>query len=307
VLLSLLVSAGCLAVGLREVQAALEQSNAAPADAGVRVELAGPQTAPFVWAASEWVVKVQNQSDGGLPFGERVLGGSGYGGVRVQFEVARAGEIIMRLSPNGNMGVACGAKRYDLLEPHAESQLGVVLHGRMELDLAKYYNDEAPDRFFQPVFDQPGTYVVTAVLLWGRKETRSNPVTVVVKAPPEHGLSALTGLKLLARAGICIDIQGMYVENPWRDLERIAEFAAQADGTVYGVQQSIGLASAYARILGGNVASADLVRVGVVVSPDRVKALRGQRPPVEFDIDRTWSKLGHKVDKLTRELASTCR
>ena len=71
---------------------------------------------------------------------------------------------------------------------------------------------------YRPVFDQPSSYVVTAILRWGKSEFRSNPVTLEVLAPPEAWTPALAELKALAASGICPDVQAMLRENTISEL-----------------------------------------------------------------------------------------
>jgi hypothetical protein len=278
----------------------------APADASVQLTLTAPPSAPFAWAASEWSLDVRNQSSHRLPFGALILGSS-CDGVQVWFEVGAEGQSPVRLRSNSYLGNTCGAVD-KVLEPHAVGQVTATLHGSMKsMPVARSGGRGGPGRFFRPVFEQPGTYFVTAVLLWGKTEFRSNSVTVQVKAPPEAWMPALEGLQDLAAAGLCVDVQGLGAENETKDLEQIAEYTARADGTVYGVQLSLGLASAYADILHYPEGAELLLREGGNASLERVRELRGPRPPVEFGMDRTWSALGDKVEELAREIAKRGR
>ena len=172
----------------------------------------------------------------------------------------------------------------------------------MFFDLAAHGRDEEVDTRFVPAFETPGSYSVTAALRWGGITVRSNAVPIEVAAAPAGTERALMGLQELARAGICIDVQGMYYNQPWAVLERISDLVEQEKHTLYGAQLQIGLADALLSIVrarsDGNTAGPP--PIGVDATLPRVKALLAQEPPLDYGLERTFVRLRAELAKEER-------
>lgn len=259
----------------------------------VRIELSGPLTKTYVWAASEWTLKFENRGADGLPIGPYLLGQSGFpfGGAHVAFEVAKNGETARIVTSNSYLGQPPHVRKADLLGTGNSAELPVVLHGDMEQDMDA--QREKVSLRFEPVFDTPGSYTVTAVLLWNASAIRSNPAKIEVADAPSGSKAALEGLKELAKAGICIDVQGMHTTWPPADIERIAEFVEREKYTLYGAQQQVGLAQALFSTVQARSASnaSQPVPAEVTTTLERVKSLLAHEPPSDIGLERTFKYL----------------
>lgn len=265
---------------------------------GIRMELSGPH-GTHVWAASEWTLKLENGGLDGLPFSPYLLGQSGYtyGGACVYFEIVRGDETARNVTSNSYLGHPPSVTKADLLAPGNSAELPVVLHGDMVRDLAAHARDDKIDVRFVPVFPTPGPYTVTALLRWKGSTTRSNPVKLDVSDAPSDSKQALEGLKQFAKAGICIDVQGMYTTRPLADLEQVAEFVENQKHTLYGAQLQVGLAQALLRIVQVNADGGKSQRLvtGVTASLDRVKSLLPLQLPNDFGLERKLRRLREDV------------
>jgi hypothetical protein len=167
----------------------------------------------------------------------------------------------------------------------------------MERDLAALVPDDKIDLRFSPVFQTPGSYTVTALLRWNGSTTRSNPVKLDVADAPADSNQALEGLKQFAKAGICIDVQGMYTTRPLVDLERVAEFIENEKHTLYGAQLQVGLAQALLKLVQTNADGGKSQRLvtGVTASLDRVKSLLPTQLPNDCGLERDLKRLREEV------------
>jgi hypothetical protein len=283
---------------------ASERGVGAPPDANARVTLSAPTGSPYVWAASEWNVEVQNLSTRPLAFGPEILRDP-QANVKLWFDVELEGQPPSRVDPDSYRTESHGGEAVGVLEAGAVGNLTATLHGENAWQRVETTDSGALEEWlFRPVFDQPGSYVVTAVLRWRKSEFRSNPVTLEVLAPPEAWTPALAGLKALAASGICPDVQAMLRENSMSELELLAAYAEHNTGTVYGAQTSLGLAVAYEAILRSDILVRCLSLAGGHVSLERVKQLHGPRPPTNFCMDQTWVALRDKIEKLSPSVES---
>lgn len=195
--------------------------------------------------ASEWNAEVQNLSTHPLALRPAILRGA-VTNVKLWFDVGLEGQPASRVDPDSYMTESCGGgEAVGVLEAGAVGNLTATLHGEIAPQLVETTDSGAHyEWLFRPVFDQPGSYVVTAVLRWGKSEFRSNAVTLQVLAPPEAWTPALAELKALAASGICPDVQAMLRENTMSELELLDAYAEHNTGTVCGAQTSLCLAVA---------------------------------------------------------------
>ena len=300
-----LAAVGCLASAAPLQETSKQVTTVAEPQTGVRLELSGPQQPTYVWAASEWTLKFDNRSTEDLPCTLDVLEPAGRGGARVSFEIAKDGKTVRSFSSRSfDLSSNCGGVgKSEVIAPGASAELPVVLHGEMHFDLEAYARDEEVYTRFEPAFETPGAYTVTAVLRWKASTIRSNSIALDVGDAPAGCKRAREELAELAKAGLCIDVQGMYTNQPWAKLERIADFVEREKHTLYGAQLQIGLAQALFWILQAD-SGCDVSRLrppGVTVTLERVKSLLTPMPPFDVGLDRTFGLLREAVAKQERE------
>lgn len=264
---------------------------------GVRFELSGPRST-HVWAASEWTLRLENQRSEPIVFTEDVLDPAGSGGTHVFFEIAKGERVSCPFSSRSfDLSSNCGGGGPGV-SPGASAELPVVLHGEMKRDLAAMGREDAVTVNFVPTFATAGTYSVTA-LLWAQGgRMRSNTVRIEIADPPAGSRRAIEGLEALAKAGICIDVQGMFHNNPWAELERVAEFVEREADNLYGAQAQIGLAEALFALVQtkdrfGAVPMPSLDNMDVSI--ERVNSLLARLPPIDIGLDRSLASLRERV------------
>lgn len=275
----------------------------------VGLQLEGPRVDTYVGAATEWRLVVENRSTDKLPLSRYTLGPGGHDGVRIDFEVARTEKPTLRLPPDYTLEFPCRgrAKNSDVegLVSRSQVELEVLLHCTLvrEWILDPECECELPLDLHQPVFSEPGPYVVTAVLTWSGEERRSNPVTVVIVPSPASWTDALQSFNAFVSEGLCLDVNGVGRRNELNRLARIEHFAVSNRESVYGAQVGLGLAEVYVRLLPKDDVDKKMhATFGLGISLDRVQELRGDRArAVEFGLERTWDR----VDQLVRRFAGS--
>lgn len=268
--------------------------------AAVDVRLSGPDQPTLVWGASEWTLSVTNRGSTPLPFSDLVLTPNGYAGVRVTFEIAREGKPVTEMRSNGfNLENSHAGANPRAIESGGIRDMPVVLHGDLDIDLKARERDEPVYKRFVPAFDMPGKYSVTALLRWGKYDSRSKPVSLEVMEPPAASGAALIGLQALAKRGTFVDVQGLFYNNPWSDLELVAAFVEKEAGTFYGEQQRLALAGALLRIMRSEelANSSKPLPMGVTATLQRVDCLLTQAAPMNLGLERT---LGNLRDEVAR-------
>lgn len=261
---------------------------------GIRINLSAPTEATHAWGASEWTLTVENGSSTALPFSRHLNNPMGYGGAAVNIEIARAGQATRRLSSrNSFRGHSPAATKDDVINPGSAGNLLVVLHGQMMFDLNAHGREDAVDVRFVPVFEAPGRHIVTAILCLDQQVIRSSSIAIEIAEPPAGSRQALEALKGLAKAGICVDVQGISFNDPWSKLERVMDFVEKEKHTLYGAQLQLGLTEALlvlvkAQRFGGP----PLPLLGASsVTLDRVKSLIPEILPPDFGLEQSLARV----------------
>jgi hypothetical protein len=210
-----------------------------------RIELSAPEYPVHAWGASEWAVRIDNNSNVELPFNDHVLDRGGVGGATVVFEIASKDGNPSTFSSREFASVdAPHPGRNDVIKPGDHKELMAVLHGEMDWDRDARARGEAVDFRFKAAFDTPGVFIVTAILRLNNISIRSNSVKIEVAGPPVGSERALEDMKALSRTGICIHVQGMLSNDAPNQLNEIAQFIQREKGTFYGAQLQVGVAMA---------------------------------------------------------------
>jgi len=266
--------------------------------------LMGPSSQVVEWSASEWTLRIDNQSSRALPFHEYLLGMEGYGGARLYFEVIASDGTESIVTANDYLGPTCGTYRSEVLPSGEENTLPIILHGRMVTDLAARATGDGPGRVFTPIFEGPGQFTITAVLRWERQHFRSNPVRITILPAPRDSLEILRTIKQLAAEGFCLDVQALH-HSDWGNLERIAELVAAEEHSVYSEQLRIGLAKSLiyiGRLSAPNVQS-HRTSTRTDASVERVARLLAHRFQPETGVNNLLREVRLTIDQATRLLA----
>lgn len=273
----------------------------------VGLQLEGPRVDTYVGAATEWRLVVENRSTDKLPLSRYTLGPGGRDGVRIDFEIARSEKPTLRLPPDFTLHGPCqfvsSNAPVEGVDSRSQATLDVALHCRLDYDWSTDPENQLPRVLFPPVFGEPGSYVVTAVLSWGDEEGRSNPVTVVIVPPPASWTDSLRRFNALGNESLCLDVNGVGRVNGMNRLAPVEQFAVSNRESVYGAQVGLGLAEAYLGWLPkDDVDTKTYATLGLTISLDRVQELRGDRArAVELGLERTWDR----VDRLARRIAGS--
>lgn len=269
-----------------------------PAKLEVELALAAPSGPIHEWSASEWSLTFTNATLRSLPVSDYVLGSSGYGGAKVAFEIVNGSKRVRFLSSMLTHSAHSPSPDKDhLFGPGHSAELPVVIHGGMVIDDDARARGEDVFVRFAPAFDAAGAYSVTAILNWDGKLARSNTVTVQVADAPEDAKRALKGLKDLAQAGVCVDVQGMQFNDPPALVERIAKFVAKEEHTLYGEQARLGLARAMLAYFKEDVSLGDPKHpeLGAKVTIERVKSFVPDQLPKDFGLEGSLARLRQAI------------
>ncbi len=194
------------------------------------------------WTATEWRLKLTNNSKQGASFGSDVVTRNGGRDAVVLFEVEKVGTDAKWSIP-ANPYVDHGHE--STLDPGASKELMVKLHGFMQVAPKGQFPGDPSMKVFVPTFDGVGVYHVTASYKWDQGVIESNAVKMIVAKPSSIEEGALKAFKELAKKGVPLDIRELCLAYNDKYIMELSKFVSQHSGTVYSDQMRTKLAMAF--------------------------------------------------------------